>query len=114
MAYAVKAIKYSRILIIKWRPLKCFVRKYCFAKSALQYDLAMISSKINETESTIKQLPEDQQELIKIKRKYDLSDNIYSTFLQRSEADIVKAANLSDVRFCKGCRRRTYRAQNFC
>jgi hypothetical protein len=32
------------------------------AKSALQYDLAMISSKINETESTIKQLPEDQQE----------------------------------------------------
>jgi uncharacterized protein involved in exopolysaccharide biosynthesis len=47
------------------------------AKSVLQYDLAMISSKINETESTIKQLPEDQQELIKIKRKYDLSDNIY-------------------------------------
>jgi uncharacterized protein involved in exopolysaccharide biosynthesis len=69
------------------------------AKSALQYDLAMISSKINETESTIKQLPEDQQELIKIKRKYDLSDNIYSTFKKRSEADIVKAANLSDVHF---------------
>jgi uncharacterized protein involved in exopolysaccharide biosynthesis len=55
------------------------------AKSALQYDLAMISSKINETESTIKQLPEDQQELIKIKRKYDLSDNIYSTFLQKKK-----------------------------
>jgi hypothetical protein len=36
------------------------------AKSALQYDLAMISSKINETST--KQLPEDQQELIKIKR----------------------------------------------
>ncbi len=48
----------------------------------------------------MKQLPEDQQELIKIKRKYDLSDNIYSTFLQkRSEADIVKAANLSDIHF---------------
>lgn len=45
-------------------------------------------------------MPEDQQELIKIKRKYDLSDNIYSTFLQkRSEADIVKAANLSDIHF---------------
>jgi capsular exopolysaccharide synthesis family protein len=60
----------------------------------------MVNSKINETESTIKQLPEDQQELIKIKRKYDLSDNIYSTFLQkRSEADIVKAANLPDIHF---------------
>jgi uncharacterized protein involved in exopolysaccharide biosynthesis len=55
------------------------------AKSVLQYDLAMISSKINETESTIKQLPEDQQELIKIKRKYDLSDNIY-TFPSKKEA----------------------------
>ena len=60
----------------------------------------MVDSKINEVESTMKQLPEDQQELIKIKRKYDLSDNIYSTFLQkRSEADIVKAANLSDIHF---------------
>ncbi|MFC3336838.1 hypothetical protein [Flavobacterium palustre] len=38
--------------------------------------------------------------MVKIKRKYDLSDNIYSTFLQkRSEADIVKAANLSDIHF---------------
>jgi uncharacterized protein involved in exopolysaccharide biosynthesis len=70
------------------------------AKSALQYDLAMISSKINETESTIKQLPEDQQELIKIKRKYDLSDNIYSTFLQKKKRSrYCKAANLSDVHF---------------
>jgi succinoglycan biosynthesis transport protein ExoP len=70
------------------------------AKASLQYDLALVSGKINETESTIKQLPEDQQELIKIKRKYDLNDNIYSTFLQkRSEADIVKAANLSDIHF---------------
>jgi uncharacterized protein involved in exopolysaccharide biosynthesis len=49
----------------------------------------MISSKINETESTIKQLPEDQQELIKIKRKYDLSDNIYSTFLQKEAKQIL-------------------------
>ncbi len=70
------------------------------AKASLQFDLAMINSKINQAESTIKALPDDQQELIKIKRKYDLSDNIYSTFLQkRSEADIVKAANLSDIHF---------------
>jgi uncharacterized protein involved in exopolysaccharide biosynthesis len=43
----------------------------------------------------IRKLPDDQQELIKIKRKYDLSDNIYKHILKkRSEADIVKAANL--------------------
>jgi capsular exopolysaccharide synthesis family protein len=79
---------------------KVLLENIATAKSSLQFDLAMVNSKINETESTIKQLPEDQQELIKIKRKYDLSDNIYSTFLQkRSEADIVKAASLSDIHF---------------
>ena len=41
-----------------------------------------------------------KQDLLKITRKYNLKDNIYSTFLQkRSEAEIVKAANVSDVDF---------------
>ncbi|MFV8358676.1 GumC family protein, partial [Flavobacterium sp. XS1P32] len=101
MAYAVKSDKIFKDFDNQMEAIKnVLLENIASAKSALQYDLAMISSKINETESTIKQLPEDQQELIKIKRKYDLSDNIYSTFLQkRSEADIVKAANLSDVHF---------------
>jgi uncharacterized protein involved in exopolysaccharide biosynthesis len=43
--------------------------------------LALINNKISQTE--IKALPDEQQELIKIKRKYDLSDNIYNTFLQK-------------------------------
>ena len=101
MAYAVKSDKIFKDFDNQMEAVKnVLLENIATAKSALQYDLAMVSSKINETESTIKQLPEDQQELIKIKRKYDLSDNIYSTFLQkRSEADIVKAANLSDVHF---------------
>ena len=101
MAYAVKSEKIFKDFDNQMEAVKnVLLENIVTAKSALQYDLAMVSSKINETESTIKQLPEDQQELIKIKRKYDLSDNIYSTFLQkRSEADIVKAANLSDVHF---------------
>lgn len=66
---------------------KVLLENIATAKASLQYDLALVNSKINEAESSMKQLPEDQQELIKIKRKYDLSDNIYSTFLQkRSEA----------------------------
>jgi uncharacterized protein involved in exopolysaccharide biosynthesis len=59
------------------------------AKSQLQFDLATVNSKISQTESTIKELPDDQQELIKIKRKYDLSDNIYSTFLQKEVRQIL-------------------------
>ncbi|SHG27555.1 protein involved in gliding motility EpsB [Flavobacterium segetis] len=101
MAYAVKSEKIFKDFDNQMEAIKnVLLENIATAKSSLQYDLALVSSKINETESTIKQLPEDQQELIKIKRKYDLSDNIYSTFLQkRSEADIVKAANLSDVHF---------------
>jgi hypothetical protein len=59
----------------------------------------MVNSKINQTAQK-KKLPEDQQELIKIK--------IWNTFViifiahffkKRSEADIVKAANLSNTHF---------------
>ena len=101
MAYVVKSDKIFKDFDNQMETVKkVLLENITTAKTSLQYDLAMVNSKINETESTIKQLPEDQQELIKIKRKYDLSDNIYSTFLQkRSEADIVKAANLSDIHF---------------
>jgi capsular exopolysaccharide synthesis family protein len=101
MAYAVKSDKIFKDFDNQMEAVKrVLLENIASAKTSLQYDLAMINSKINETESTIKKLPEEQQELIKIKRKYDLSDNIYSTFLQkRSEANIVKAANLSDIHF---------------
>jgi uncharacterized protein involved in exopolysaccharide biosynthesis len=52
--------------------------------------LALINNKISQTESTIKALP-DEQELIKIKRKYDLSDNIYNTFLQKEVKPTLKS-----------------------
>ena len=101
MAYAVKSDKIFRDFDNQMEAVKkVLLENIATAKASLQYDLTLINSKINQTESSIKQLPEDQQELIKIKRKYDLSDNIYSTFLQkRSEANIVKAASLSDIHF---------------
>lgn len=101
MAYAVKSDKIFRDFDNQMEAIKSvLLENIVTAKSALQFDLGLINSKINQAEGNIKQLPDDQQELIKIKRKYDLSDNIYSTFLQkRSEADIVKAANLSDIHF---------------
>ncbi|MES2239761.1 MAG: polysaccharide biosynthesis tyrosine autokinase [Bacteroidota bacterium] len=101
MAYAVKSDKIFKDFDNQMEAIKSvLIENIATAKSALQFDLGLVNSKINQAEGNIKQLPDDQQELIKIKRKYDLSDNIYSTFLQkRSEADIVKAANLSDIHF---------------
>lgn len=101
MAYAVKSDKIFKDFDNQMEAIKrVLLENISTAKASLQYDLAILTAKVNQAESTIKQLPEDQQELIKIKRKYDLSDNIYNTFLQkRSEADIVKAANLSDIHF---------------
>ena len=68
------------------------------ARSAIQFESSQVKNKISQAESKILQLPEEKQEYIKIMRKYNLSDNIYQAYLQkRSEALIVKAANLSDI-----------------
>ncbi|MFN3908248.1 MAG: polysaccharide biosynthesis tyrosine autokinase [Flavobacterium sp.] len=70
------------------------------AKASINYDLNLAQSNIYQLESSIKKLPEDQQEYLKITRKYKLNDNIFTTFLaKRNEANIVKAANLSDIHF---------------
>lgn len=70
------------------------------AKGAIQFDFKQITDKINQAEAKIKQLPQDKQDYLRIMRKYDLSNEIYQTYLQkRSEAQIVKAANLSDIQF---------------
>jgi len=49
-------------------------------RNALNYDLALLSSKVSQAESAIKKLPEDKQELTKIQRKYNLGDNVYNNF----------------------------------
>ncbi len=70
------------------------------SRNALNYDLAQANNTINLQESKLKRLPQDKQELAKIERKYNLGDNIYNNFLaKKSEAEIVKAANLSDIHF---------------
>ncbi len=101
MKYAVKSEKIFRDFDNQMEAVKkVLLENISNAKSALEYELNMISGKINQSESSIKKLPEDQQELVNIKRKYDLNDNIYNTFLsKKSEADIVRASNLSDIHF---------------
>ena len=101
MAYAVKSDKIFKDFDNQMHAIKdVLLENIITAKSSLMYDLSMINAKIGEAESTVKKLPEEQQELLKIKRKYDLNDNIYTEFLQkRNEAEIVKASNLSDIHF---------------
>jgi len=101
MSYAVKSDKIFKDFDNQMRAVKdVLLENIATAKSSLLYDLSMINAKIGEAESTVKKLPEEQQELLKIKRKYDLNDNIYTEFLQkRNEAEIVKASNLSDIHF---------------
>nr|WP_315223166.1 polysaccharide biosynthesis tyrosine autokinase [uncultured Flavobacterium sp.] len=101
MAYAVKSDKIFKDFDNQMMAVKnVLLENILSAKSSLLYDLNMINAKIGQAENTIRKLPEEQQELLKIKRKYDLNDNIYSEFLQkRNEAEIVKASNLSDIHF---------------
>jgi capsular exopolysaccharide synthesis family protein len=101
MAYAVKSDKIFKDFDNQMRAVKdVLLENITSAKSSLLYDLSLINAKIGQAESTVKKLPEEQQELLKIKRKYDLNDNIYTEFLQkRNEAEIVKASNLSDIHF---------------
>ncbi|MEN2415105.1 exopolysaccharide transport family protein [Flavobacterium mesophilum] len=101
MAYAVKSDKIFKDFDNQMEAVKSvLLENIISAKASLIYDLSLINAKIGEAENTAKRLPEDQQELLKIKRKYDLNDNIYTTFLQkRNEAEIVRASNLSDIHF---------------
>jgi succinoglycan biosynthesis transport protein ExoP len=70
------------------------------AKAAIQFESRQVNTKLAVAENKIRTLPEEKQEFVTIMRKYNLSDNIYQAYLQkRSEASIVKAANLSDIQF---------------
>ncbi|SHG95317.1 exopolysaccharide transport family protein [Flavobacterium defluvii] len=101
MAYAVKSDKIFKDFDNQMQAVKSvLLENIASAKASLLYDLSLVNAKIGQAESTVRKLPEEQQELLKIKRKYDLNDNIYTEFLQkRNEAEIVKASNLSDIHF---------------
>jgi succinoglycan biosynthesis transport protein ExoP len=68
------------------------------SKNKLNQDLKFFNLRINNVESKMKVLPEEQQELMRITNKYELKSSIITNFLaKKSEAQIVRAANLSDI-----------------
>lgn len=99
MSYTTKQQKFFKDFDNQMEAIKnVLFENIAASKVGILYDLSVLNKEIVATESAIMQLPEDQQALLKIKRKYDLSDAVYNTFLQkRSEADIVRAANVSDI-----------------
>jgi polysaccharide biosynthesis transport protein len=101
LAYSIKGdVYYERIDNEISSVKKVLLENANSYKNALLYDLNLANQKIGKVEGEISKLPENKQEWLKLSRKYNLSDNIYNTFLQkRSEASIVKAANLSDIVF---------------
>lgn len=101
LAYSIKGeVYYERIDNEISSVKKVLLENASSYNTALQYDLNLAMQKIAKVEAEISSLPENKQEWLKLSRKYNLSDNIYNTFLQkRSEASIVKAANLPDIQF---------------
>ena len=68
------------------------------SKQILNSQLNDVRKNIAGVESQMRKLPAEQQQLLGIQRKYNLSENTYSVFLaKRSEAGIIKSANVSDI-----------------
>jgi len=59
---------------------------------------AEINEEYGRVDAQIKRLPKEQQEFLKIQRKYDVNQNAYSVFqAKKAEAELVMAANVSDI-----------------
>lgn len=68
------------------------------SQQILNSQMRDVNSAIAKVESQMRKLPAEQQKLMGIQRKYNLSETTYSTFLaKRSEAGIIKSANVSDI-----------------
>ncbi|HEU0135858.1 MAG TPA: polysaccharide biosynthesis tyrosine autokinase, partial [Flavobacterium sp.] len=101
MAYAVKNDKMFRDFDIEIESLrKVLLNNISSAKISSASELAAVNRNLSQVEGSISQLPGDKQELLQIQRKYNLRDNIINIFMEkRNEAEIVRAANLSDIHF---------------
>jgi len=67
-------------------------------KCTINQQFISINQRIGRLETELSKLPEDQQEYLKIERTLSLSQEAYDVYLaKRSEAAIVRAANVSDI-----------------
>ncbi|MBT8325484.1 MAG: polysaccharide biosynthesis tyrosine autokinase, partial [Winogradskyella sp.] len=67
-------------------------------QNIIRSQLTSINRKKGQLESQLIDLPEDQQEFLKIQRKLEINRESYAIYqAKKSEAEIVKAANVSDI-----------------
>jgi hypothetical protein len=67
-------------------------------KNIIRSQIQTLNRSIASLEAKLSGLPEDQQEFLKIQRKLSISQESYDVYMaKRSEAAIVKAANVSDI-----------------
>jgi len=67
--------------------------------SATNISLSHVNKRLAIIDKKVQKLPGNEQEFLNIKRFYDLSDQQYNFLLEkRSEAGIVMAANMSDLK----------------
>jgi len=68
------------------------------SQQILRGQLQEVRNEIAATEGQMRKLPQEQQQLFGIQRRYNLTEGAYGVFLdKRSQAGIVKAANVSDI-----------------
>jgi tyrosine-protein kinase Etk/Wzc len=68
------------------------------SNNLLNRELNILYGQIGKVEAQIKKLPKEQQEFLRIQRQFDLDKNAYNVYMaKRAEAELVKAANVSDV-----------------
>ncbi len=101
MAYSVKSeLMFDNIDNEISAVKKVLLENIIAAKATIQFESSQVRNKLSQAENSIRQLPEDSQKYLKIMRKFNLSNSVIDVFLQkRNEAQIVKAANLSDIQF---------------
>ncbi len=67
-------------------------------KKIFSDQLNSLKGRMASLETTLSKLPKDQQDFLKIQRRFNLSEEEFNVFqTKRSEAEVVKAANVSDI-----------------
>ncbi|KYK21253.1 hypothetical protein AYK24_03355 [Thermoplasmatales archaeon SG8-52-4] len=70
-----------------------------------QFQLNSLQQRKNQISSQLAQLPKTEQDLINIKRQFDLNNELYTYLLQkRAEAAITKASNVPDAQILDAAR----------
>lgn len=68
------------------------------SKQNLYKDIEDLNTQLRQAERDVRKLPANQQGLLKIERRFDISQQTYDLFLaKRNEAKLIKASNVSDI-----------------